>query len=356
MHRLVIIDDEYIVVEGIKAIIQREKLNCEVVGFAYDGIHALEVIRETEPDIVITDIRIPGLDGLSLIEEAKDFLPETSFIVISGYTEFEYARRALSLGVGSYIDKPVTIEKVKEAIERIDNKNKHRQEEKEKIEKKENEKIEIFREAMNEHMKKMMQAVINETAALLKEEISAALEKMRVYYTSLAIYKQESFKTVCVVTEIFAEQKREKARKYGAVWSEIEELDTYEAVTVYMKKIVDHIADSMEIEKVGSSHKMVNQLLEYIEENYQRDIGLNELAEQAGLNPAYLSILFKEEVGQSYVKYLTNLRVNKAKALLDKGYKVVEVSEMVGYSNYRYFCDIFKKCVGKTPNEYKQRE
>ena len=84
MHRLVVIDDEYIVVEGIKAIIQREKLNCEVVGFAYDGIEALEVIRRERPDIVITDIRIPGLDGLSLIDESKEFLPYTRFIVISG--------------------------------------------------------------------------------------------------------------------------------------------------------------------------------------------------------------------------------------------------------------------------------
>ena len=132
MHRLVVIDDEYIVVEGIKAIIQREKLNCEVVGFAYDGIEALEVIRRERPDIVITDIRIPGLDGLSLIEEAKEFLPDTSFIVISGYTEFEYARRALTLGVKSYIDKPVTIEKVSEVISMIDTEN-ERKEEKEKI-------------------------------------------------------------------------------------------------------------------------------------------------------------------------------------------------------------------------------
>ena len=99
MYRLVVIDDEAIVVEAVKAMITRLGLNYEVVGFAFDGIHGLEAVRQTEPDIVLTDIRMPGLDGLSLIEEAKEFCPDTIFVVISGYTEFEYARRALSMGV-----------------------------------------------------------------------------------------------------------------------------------------------------------------------------------------------------------------------------------------------------------------
>ena len=72
MYRLVVIDDEYIVVQGIKALISRLKLDYEVVGAAYDGIQGLEAIRSEKPDVVITDIRIPGLDGLSVIEAAKE--------------------------------------------------------------------------------------------------------------------------------------------------------------------------------------------------------------------------------------------------------------------------------------------
>ena len=65
MYRLVVIDDEYIVVQGIKALISRLKLDYEVVGAAYDGIQGLEVIRSEKPDVVITDIRIPGLQNCS---------------------------------------------------------------------------------------------------------------------------------------------------------------------------------------------------------------------------------------------------------------------------------------------------
>jgi len=120
---MVVADDEYIVVEGIKAILERQKLQCEVVGYAYNGIDALDVVQEQKPDIVITDIRMPGLDGLSLIESCKEFLPEASYVVISGYTEFEYARRAITLGVVNYIDKPVTIQKIEEVLQEVEKRN-----------------------------------------------------------------------------------------------------------------------------------------------------------------------------------------------------------------------------------------
>lgn len=120
MYQFSCIGDEYIVVQGIKALLSRLKLDYEVVGAAYDGIQGLEVIRNEKPDVVITDIRIPGLDGLSVIEAAKDECPDTNFIVISGYSEFAYAQRALTLGVKDYIDKPVTAEKLKNALARVE--------------------------------------------------------------------------------------------------------------------------------------------------------------------------------------------------------------------------------------------
>ena len=99
MYRLVVIDDEYIVVQGIKALISRLKLDYEVVGAAYDGIQGLEVIRSEKPDVVNTDIRIPGLDGLSVIEAAQDEWPDPECIVIWGACAFGYAQRARPLGV-----------------------------------------------------------------------------------------------------------------------------------------------------------------------------------------------------------------------------------------------------------------
>ncbi len=338
MYRIVVIDDEYIVVEGIKAIIKKRGMDCEVVGSATDGIDGLEIIRCTRPDVVITDIRMPGLDGLSLIEMAKEELPETRFVVISGYTEFEYAKRAISLGVKGYIDKPITIEKLEEVISKL---------EEEDVSKGTDSII------LDRYMGNMMDAIIRENQEMLLRECEEYLKRLKSNEEYLTIYKKDCFRLLCVVLEVFADQKRNHEEWMHVSYMEIERLHGIDEVKVYIRRVIGRIAGTLETERVGSNHCIVNKLLQYIGNNYNKDIGLNELAEEVGMNPTYLCILFKEEVGMSYVKYLTNLRVNRAKELLKEGYKVSDVSELVGYNNYRYFSDIFKKHIGKTPNEYK---
>lgn len=335
---MVVIDDEYIVVEGIKAIINRYELDYEVVGFAYDGIHALEVIREQKPDVVITDIRIPGLDGLSLIEAAKEFLPKTVFVVISGYMEFEYARRALYLGVKGYIDKPITIDKLTQVLKKVEQSWKETR---------------GNSSPLSQYIDDSIHAIHNNDEEELQTHTKLFLECLQKSCQSLSEYKNESYKYLCVLLGIFWEQKKQQEREVMISLLEIEVLETYNDVFDYVNHIVSIICNKMAAGKTASSHKIVIKLLEYISENFNQDIGLNELADMVKMNPAYLSILFKEEVGMSYIKYLTQLRMDKAKSLLLEDYKVVQVSEMVGYHNYRYFCDIFKKHVNQTPNEYK---
>ena len=100
-------------------------------------------------------------------------------------------------------------------------------------------------------------------------------------------------------------------------------------------------ARHIEADKTGSSHATILELLAYIEEYYNRDIGLNELADRAGMSTAYLSVLFKSEVGTSHVKYMTDLRIKQDKKLLKERYKASEGSEKRGYNNYSNFCAIF---------------
>ena len=349
MYRLVIVDDEYIVIEGIKALISRAKMPYEVVGWAYDGIKALEVICEQQPDIVITDIRIPGLDGLSLIEAAKEECPETIFVVISGYMEFEYARRALSLGVKGYIDKPISLEKLKSALEHV---------EKEWNRSKKAEDLQYKKDRMNrDELKKSTDAGIlaltTGDAEGFRKYSAQTIEKMQTIYHELKDFRSELYKYLCVTCDIFGEKQKQVSREYMVSYQEMEKLQTTDALLQYADRIISDIGKHIDADQTGSSHHVILELLEYINAHYNEDIGLNELADRARMSTAYLSVLFKTEVGTSYVKYLTELRIRQAKKFLKDGYKVNEVSEMVGYSNYRYFCDIFKKHEGKTPSEYK---
>lgn len=107
MFKLLIADDEQIVIEGIKNSIDWSQYDIEVVGTAKNGSEALKLAQELQPDIIISDIKMPGLNGLELIEKLKAFLPNVKVILVSAYEEFDYAKQAIRLGVNSYLSKPV---------------------------------------------------------------------------------------------------------------------------------------------------------------------------------------------------------------------------------------------------------
>lgn len=88
MLRVFVVDDECLVIEGIRLLMEEVNIECEIVGSAYDGISAWNAIQEKHPDVLITDIKIPGIDGLDLISKCKKHFPQLLAIVISGYQEF----------------------------------------------------------------------------------------------------------------------------------------------------------------------------------------------------------------------------------------------------------------------------
>jgi two-component system response regulator YesN len=121
--RVMIADDEERICKLIKALVDWESLEMEIAGIARNGPEALELAEALRPDILITDIRMPGLSGLELIEKVKESRPEIEIVIISGYAHFEYAQTAIKFGVGDYLLKPVsqaelntTLRKFKERI------------------------------------------------------------------------------------------------------------------------------------------------------------------------------------------------------------------------------------------------
>ncbi|HYE81511.1 MAG TPA: response regulator [Clostridia bacterium] len=110
MYKVLIVDDESIIRKGLKNIIDWKSLGCEVCGEASDGIEGIRMIREVRPHILITDINMPEIDGLSMIKETKQLLPESKIIILTGYRDFEYIQEAIRLGAFDYILKPSKIE------------------------------------------------------------------------------------------------------------------------------------------------------------------------------------------------------------------------------------------------------
>ena len=117
--KVFLVEDEIIMREGIRNNIDWEKEGFEFVGEASDGELAYPLIQDSKPDILITDIRMPFMDGLELSRRVKQEMPDIKIIVLSGYDEFEYAREGIRIGITEYLLKPIDGNKLLEAVKRV---------------------------------------------------------------------------------------------------------------------------------------------------------------------------------------------------------------------------------------------
>ena len=117
MYKVVIIDDEPTIVQGLTKIIQWEKWNCKVIGSAYDGHDGLELIRKEQPNIIITDKNMPRLDGLNMVAGIRSQFPDVQITILTGFRDFDYAQEAIRLGVNRFLLKPSKMDQLQEAIE-----------------------------------------------------------------------------------------------------------------------------------------------------------------------------------------------------------------------------------------------
>jgi len=119
MYKLLIVDDEERVRKGIIKTIEWEKFGFQIVGEAENGKEALEIVEKVVPDVVITDIKMPFMDGLELSELIKEKYPHTKIIILTGFDEFEYAQKSVKLDVLEYILKPISADELSKLLEKL---------------------------------------------------------------------------------------------------------------------------------------------------------------------------------------------------------------------------------------------
>lgn len=116
MYKVVLIDDESIITEGLQKVVDWAAHNCQVVALAQDAASGAQAIRQHRPDILFTDIKMPGEDGLTMLAGLKGEFPRMQIAVLTGYRDFEYAQRAIRLGVSRFLLKPSKMEELNEAL------------------------------------------------------------------------------------------------------------------------------------------------------------------------------------------------------------------------------------------------
>lgn len=242
--RVMLVDDEVTILEGFKKLFDWDKYGCEVVGEALDGAMAINQADLLVPDLIIVDVNIPVISGLEVVEILRAKYSKMEFIIVSGYDEFDYCRKALRLRIADYILKPVDF-----------------------------------------------------------SEFGRVINKLRA--------------------------------------------DTFHEQFVNEFEIKGNDAED--------DGTLIFRMTSFMENNISKDISLKVLSDEFHLNSSYISQMFKNKTGMNYHNYLEYLRIVKAKKMLVTTSKSIsEISNCVGFSNYRIFSKVFKNNQGMLPSQYKR--
>ena len=364
MIKVFLVEDEAIIRRGIKKNVEWEKNGFEFVGEAGDGEYAYPQILKTEPDILITDIKMPFMDGLELSHLVKKILPNTKIIILSGYNEFEYAKEAITIGISEYLLKPVTaasltavLRKVKEEI----------REEKEKSRLLERyfvsyEKYNAFLDKTDYTGvdRKLIQDFLKlgsagEEGMFIDEYLAAVGENnyrsflLRQYMTiDIFFCVQEFLKGLSVCADEIPPELGDIKYIPKIVVSE-------EQTVSYLKELFAFAISERDRVSGNRYGSLIDTAKQYLAEHFEsNDVSLNTIAAQVGVSSSYFSSIFKQETGQSFVEYLTKLRIDKACELLRcTTLRTAEIGERVGYNDPHYFSATFKKVTGVSPKDYK---
>lgn len=177
MQKVMIADDEERICQLIEALVDWKALGMEVAAVAHNGLEAAQLVEKVGPDILITDIRMPGCSGLELIEKVKKSMPELEIIIISGYAHFEYAKSAIKFGVGEYLLKPINRTELTTTLERLKAKIESRlkeQEDRQQLEQKSKNDVERLRGLLLERLRENREEDL--TFETLREEYYLKME------------------------------------------------------------------------------------------------------------------------------------------------------------------------------------
>ncbi|MBQ7613803.1 MAG: response regulator [Butyrivibrio sp.] len=391
MLKVFLAEDEFVVREGIKNNIDWGANGYDFCGEAGDGELAYSMIQDLRPDIVITDIKMPFMDGLALSSLIKAHFPTTEIILLTGYEDFEYAKEAIRLGVASYLSKPISGENLLKEISVVAEKIEERKRKQEQARK--------YEEDMKERAQLLKQTVdmLSDVPVSFDRKKSVVPSEMDEEIISEINPKHIDKKRVKEFLRMGEEDEAEsfledfisgmgKNAIRSTMLRQYISMDIYFCVADFVENELglsrtevdtllpasDHIADekttrdylvgilkkAITLRKENSQGKyrdVVNEVIAYIEEHYSDDeLSLNTVASHVNFSPNHLSSIFRQQTGQTFIKYLTDFRLEKAKELLlTTSKKSNEVGLMVGYKDPHYFSFLFKKTLGMTTTQYR---
>lgn len=422
MLTILVVDDEYLVRTGIHETIAWEDHGFTIIGEAANGKDGLQLARTHRPDIIITDIRMPFMDGLEFMAKLKEEGLDSRIIVLSGYGEFDYARVAIENGAVSYLLKPIENKQLIETITKVGEKITSDRNTLEYYEQLQIELPAIKKQFLLDLINGDLTAVSNIQAKMTLLQLPLKVEGTNL----IVVIKLDDYK---MLTQKMSTRTLDKFRKmifHHANQSLIMENNNFQGLNFEKnpgewvvivqsrsigdpvgvlkencKELLTRLKDVEEAEfsnhtfsigisnlhhsimEINSSYKEaiaaaghkfipgnnsvfaftdngvadchveIKKAIAYIRAHYAENITAETAARELFISPSHLMHLFKAELGKTFNDSLVDYRIEMAKEMLkDTQYRIYEISQKVGYTDTKYFSQLFKKITGMSPKDY----
>ena len=382
---ILVVDDESVIRSGIERTI-RNQFPEHAVYLAASPEGAVDLLKNESIDLVLTDVLMPGMTGLELMEISRKSHAHVKWVVISAYSEFAYAQDAVRLGAKDYLLKPIGKDSLIQLIRKLgDEIAEENARSKETYLLKTN--LRLLREAVFARCASGLDLGGTDLKPFTENHPSFHLIMVRM--ESERDMKLEHFIVENVLTELIesagtgfvasvdaksllglvtlreestpqrlVDQLRSHLKRYLKAPFQVlhtERLSDFNQVPAEVQRMRKAAASQVYDHYASGGDQSVEVALQYIQGHYHTDLSLEKVASIVYLNPIYFSQLFKQKTGHGFKEYITQLRLERAMELLrESELKIADISERVGYPDMRHFSQVFRKKTGLTPSEYRQ--
>ena len=397
MITMLLVEDESFGRTSLATCVDWALIGVEIIGEAANGSQGLAKVLELKPDIVLTDVKMPVMDGIEMSRRVRIVSPNVKILFLSSYDDFEYAKQAIDLNISAYLMKPVNemelLRAVKKAADEINEKMLERRlltKEQDNLSRS----LSLARQTLVNRALGGMGAsetdarnlrldwllypdqqfllVLCSYATGALHPIDAKLEQLmsrvsKVFTHSVGLPVNAG--QLVVLCGIGQEDAQQMARRVGFALRDFFEMESVD-VRVTMEAGGDVAAQYASLmkknarapraavsEKKGQNKKqIVTEIERVINEQYTRPLSLESIARELHFTPNYIGTIFKSVTNTSVNNYLLKVRLERSKQMLESKapMSLGKIAEACGFGSNTYFHTIFKRMTGITPNEYRR--
>lgn len=335
MKQILIVDDEPMVRMGLAQLVRQCNPLFRTVVVA-NGAEALVQINKQRPDMLLTDIQMPKMDGLELCKQVQDMNVNVPIVVISGYDDFAYAQKCLTYGVKEYLLKPLTEHELYPVLNKLLLQQDHA--------------VPISFFKVEEWLERVEATIWSADL----EALNSLIEDWKHGDMTKGIQAQQLEQIIADGLKILVKKLNAHGMVTFTTHPSPTQLNTIPDAIAYLQTEVVSLYNQLFHWRGGNQKSLFEEAKAYIDTHISEELSLEEVAEKMGLAPTYFSYIFKKMTNETFVQYRMKKRIEMAKRLLEiPHYKVVDVGVTIGYQNYPYFTKIFKKMTGCSPTEYR---